>query len=148
VNLPLQRLVGAEQKLLSGLSTGVEGARDLCAAERAIGERTAVLAGERNTLGYALIDDLGADLGQPIDVAFPSTEVATFNRVVEQPVDALAIVRIVFCCVDAALRCNGVRTPRGILEAEALYLVSQFAERCCRRAAGQAGAYACACSQD
>ena len=37
MNLPLQRLVGAEQKLLACLSTGIKGARDLRAAKGAVG---------------------------------------------------------------------------------------------------------------
>ena len=47
VNLAFERLVGAEQKLLAGLAARVESARNLRAAERAIGQRAAVFAGKR-----------------------------------------------------------------------------------------------------
>ena len=56
-DLALERLVRAEQQLLAGLTAGVEGARDLHAAERAGVEQTAVLAGERHPLGDTLVDD-------------------------------------------------------------------------------------------
>jgi hypothetical protein len=57
-DLPGQRLVGAEQQLLTGLSAGIEGARDLHTAEGAGVEESAVLAGEGHPLGDALVDDL------------------------------------------------------------------------------------------
>ena len=58
VDLPAERLVGAEQELLAGLAAGVEGARHLGAAERAVVEQAAVLAGEGHALGHALVDDV------------------------------------------------------------------------------------------
>ena len=129
VDLALERLVGAEQKLLAGLAAGVEGARNLGAAEGAIGERAAVLAGEGNALGDALIDDLAADLREAVDVGFAGAEVAALDGVVEEAEDALAVVGVVLGGVDAALRGDGVRAARGILEAEALDLVAELAER-------------------
>jgi hypothetical protein len=57
-------LVGAEQELLAGLAAGVERAAHLRAAERAVGEQAAVLAGERHALGDALVDDVHADLAR------------------------------------------------------------------------------------
>ena len=60
VDLPHQRLVGAEQELLAGLAAGVEGARHLGAAEGAVVEQAAVLAGEGHALRHALVDDVHA----------------------------------------------------------------------------------------
>ena len=48
-----QLLVGAEQQLLAGLAAGVERAAHLGAAEAAVVEQAAVLAGERHALGDA-----------------------------------------------------------------------------------------------
>src|ERR1700722_14695187 len=62
VDLAFEGLVGAKQKLLTGLAAGVEGARDLGTAKGAVGEGTAVLTSEGNPLGYALVDDGDADL--------------------------------------------------------------------------------------
>jgi hypothetical protein len=87
VDLALQRLVGAEQQLLAGLAAGVERARHLRAAEGAVVEQAAVLAGEGHALRDALVDDVGADLGQAVDVGLAGAEVAALDRVVEQPVD-------------------------------------------------------------
>ena len=111
-DLPLQGLVGADQQLLAGLAAGVEGARHLHAAEGAVVEQAAVLAGERDALGHALVDDLHADLGQPVDVGLPGAEVAALHRVVEQPVDRVAVVAVVLGRVDAALGGDRVRPPR------------------------------------
>ena len=111
-DLALERLVGAEQQLLAGLAAGVERARDLRAAEGAVGEQAAVLAGERHALGDALVDDVDADLGEAVDVGLAGAEVAALDRVVEEAVDAVAVVLVVLGGVDAALRGDGVRAAR------------------------------------
>ena len=67
-DLLLQGLVGAEQELLAGLAARVERARDLRSAEGAVVQGAAVFAGEGHALGHALVDDVHADLGQPVDV--------------------------------------------------------------------------------
>ena len=119
-DLALERLVGAEQQLLAGLAAGVEGARHLRATEGAVVEQAAVLAGEGHALGHALVDDVDADLGQPVDVALARAEVAALDRVVEQPVHAVAVVAVVLGGVDAALRGDAVRAARAVLVAEGL----------------------------
>ncbi len=63
-----------------------------------------------------------------------------FDRVVEEAVDAVAVVLVVLGGVDAALRGDGVRAAGRILEAEALDLVAQLAQRGGSRGAGEAGA--------
>ena len=139
-DLALQRLVRADQQLLAGLAAGVEGAGDLHAAEGAVVQQSAVLPGERHALGDALVDDLHADLGQPVDVGLPGPEVAALDRVVEQPVDRVAVVAVVLGRVDAALGGDRVGPPRGVLVAEAGDLVAGLAQGGRRRGAGQAGA--------
>ena len=140
MHLPHQRLIGAEQQLLAGLAAGVEGARDLRAAERAVVEQPAVLARERHALRDALVDDVDAQLRQPVDVGFARPVVAALDRVVEQPVDAVAVVLVVLGGVDAALRGDAVGAPRAVLDAEVQDVVAQLAERGGRRGAGEAGA--------
>ena len=139
-DLAFQGLVRADQQLLTGLAAGVEGARHLHAAERAVVEQTAVLAGERDALGDALVDDLHADLGQPVDVGLPGAEVAALHGVVEEPVDGVAVVAVVLGRVDATLGGDRVRPPRRVLVAEAGDLVAGLAERGRRRGTGQTGA--------
>ena len=60
VHLVHHLLVGAEQELLAGLAAGVERAAHLGAAEGAVVEQAAVLAGERHALGDHLVDDVDA----------------------------------------------------------------------------------------
>ena len=121
-DLLLERLVRAEQQLLAGLAARVERARDLRAAERAVREQAAVLARERHALRDALVDDVHADLREPVHVGLARAEVAALDRVVEQAVDAVAVVLVVLRGVDAALRGDRVRAARRVLEAEALTL--------------------------
>src|SRR5437763_1467562 len=77
--------------------------RDLGAAERTGVEQAAVLTREGDALGDALVDDLDADLRQPVHVRLAGAEVATLHRVVEEAEDAVAVVAIVLGGVDAAL---------------------------------------------
>ena len=139
-DLALEGLVGADQQLLAGLAAGVEGARDLDAAEGAVVEQAAVLAGERDALRDALVDDVGADLGQAVDVGLARAVVAALDGVVEEAVDGVAVLLVVLRGVDAALRGDRVRAARGVLVAERLDVVAGLAERGGRRGAGQAGA--------
>ena len=139
-DLSHQGLVGAEQQLLAGLAAGVKGARNLRAAEGAVGQRAAVLARERHALSHALVDDVDADLGQAVDVGLARAEVAALDRVVEQTVDAVAVVLVILGGVDAALRRDAVGASRAVLKAERLDVVAEFAQRGGGRAAGQAGA--------
>jgi hypothetical protein len=112
VDLPFERLVGAEQQLLAGLAASIEGTRDLGAAKGSVGERAAVFTGEGNSLGYALIDDVDAHLGQAIDIGLARAEVSTLHRVVEEAEHAVSVVLVILGCVDAALGGDGVRAAR------------------------------------
>ena len=140
MHLPHQRLVGAEQQLLARLAARVEGARHLRAAKRAVVEQAAVLARERHALRDALVDDVDAHLREAVDVRFARAVVAALDRVVEEAVDAVAVVLVVLRGVDAALRGDAVRAARAVLDAEAQDVVAELAERRGRRRAGQAGA--------
>ena len=90
VDLPRERLVGAEQQLLAGLPARVERPRHLGAAEGAVVEQAAVLARERHALRGALVDDVVRDLREPVDVRLARAVVAALDRVVEEPVDGLS----------------------------------------------------------
>ena len=136
-DLPLEGLVGADQQLLAGLAAGVERPRHLDAAEGAVVEQAAVLAGERDALRDALVDDVHADLGQPVDVGLARAVVAALDGVVEEPVDGVAVALVVLGRVDAALGGDRVRPARAVLVAERLHDVPGLAERGGRRGAGQ-----------
>ena len=135
-----QRGVRAEQQLLAGLAAGIERAAHLGAAERAVGEQAAVFTGERHALGHALVDDVDGHLGETVNVGLARTVVAALDRVVEQPVNRVAVVLVILRGVDASLRGDGVRAPRAVVEHEVLHLVAQLGEGRRRGGAGQAGA--------
>src|SRR5579864_4318022 len=139
IYLVFESLVRAEQKLLAGLAAGVESARDLRAAEGSVGQRAGILAGEGNALSYALVDDVDADLREPVDIGLARSEVAAFDGVVEQAKDAVTIVVIVFRGVDTALSSDAVRAARRILKAEALHVVAELAQAGGRGCSGEPG---------
>ncbi len=124
-----QRGVGSEQQLLPGLAAGVERAGHLGAAEGAVGEQAAVFAGERNALGDTLVDDVDGDLGQTMHVGLARAVVAALDRVVEEPIHAVAVVLVVLGGVDAALGGDRVGAARAVMEDEALHLVAQLGQR-------------------
>ena len=129
LHLPHQRLIGAEQQLLSGLAAGIKGARHLRPAERAVVQQPAVLAREGHPLRHALVDDVHAELRQPVDVRLARPVVAALDRVVEEAVHAVAVVLVILRRVDPALRRNAVRAPGAVLDAEIQNVVAQLAER-------------------
>ena len=73
---------------------------------------SAVFARERNALRDALIDDVHADLREPVDVGFARAEVAAFYGVVKQAVNAVAVILVILRGIDSALRGDGVRAAR------------------------------------
>ena len=81
-----------------------------------------------------------ADFGEAINVRFARTEIAALDRVVEKPVNAVAVVRIILRGVDSALGGDAVRAARAVLVTERLHVVALLAEGGRGRAAGQAGA--------
>src|SRR5690606_27698490 len=117
-DLALQGLVRADEELLTGLATRIEGPGDLHPAEGAVVEQTAVLAGERDALGHALVDDVRADLGEPVDVGLPGAVVTALDGVVEEAEDGVAVLLVVLRGVDATLGGDGVGATRGVLVAE------------------------------
>ena len=141
VHLAGERLVRAQQQLLPRLTTGIERAGDLGAAERSVVEEPAVLACEGNPLRDALVDDVHADLREPVDVGLTRPVVAALHGVVEETVHAVAVVLVVLRGVDAALRGDAVRATRRVVERQQLHPIAELAQRCRRRRAGQPAAH-------
>ena len=124
----LQCAERTQQELLAGLAAGVEGAGYLRPAEGAVGEITAILARKGNALCNAVVDDQVGALSQPVDIGLTGTEVAPFDRIVEEAVDGVAVVRVILGGVDPALCGNGVRPAGRIGIGEAFHRVSQFGQ--------------------
>ncbi len=122
-NLTAQRTVGTEEELLAGLAAGVEGAADLRAAEGAVVEQSAIVAGKGNALSHTLVDDGTADLGQTVDVGLAGAVVTTLDGVAEQTLYTVAVVLIVLGGIDATLGSNGVGATGGILNTENIHVV-------------------------
>ena len=62
-NLRAHSLVGAEEKLLAGLTSSIERSRNLRAAKGAVCKEPAIFAREGNPLRDTLVDDQCADFG-------------------------------------------------------------------------------------
>ena len=138
-NLVTEAGVGTEKQLLASLSAGVEGARHLSTAERAVVEQAAVFAGEGNALSNALVDDVYTDFSQAMHIGLTGAEVAALDGVVEKAVNAVTVILVIFCGIDATLRGDRVRTARAVLEAEAFHIVTLLGEGCRCRSTGKAG---------
>ncbi len=108
------------------MASGVESPRDLRATEAAVGEESTVLSRERYSLSDALIDDIGAHLGETVNVGFTRSEVAAFHGVVKETVDAVPIVLIILCRVDAPLGGDAMGAPGAVLKTEAVDVVAEL----------------------
>ena len=137
-NLVAEPRIGSEEKLLAGLPTGIEGARHLSAAERAVVEQAAILAGEGHALGDALVDDRATHFGKAMHIGLAGTKIAAFDRVVEEAVNAVAVILVIFCGIDATLRGDRVGAAGAVLIAEAFHLVALLGERRCGGSPGEA----------
>ena len=82
-DLPVERGIGAKQQLLAGLPARIKGAAHLCSAERAVGQQAAVLTGERHSLSSALVDDVDADLREPVHIGLTRAVVAALYGVIK-----------------------------------------------------------------
>src|SRR5260370_35453413 len=110
-------------------AAGVEGPLDLDAAEGAGLEQATVVASEGHPLRDALVDDIHADLREPVGVGLASAEVAALHGVVEEAEDTVAVVPVVLGRVHPALGRDGMSAARGVVEREALHVVALLAER-------------------
>ncbi len=133
-------MVCTDEQLLARLAACIKRAAYLRAAETAVVQLAAVLAGKWNTLGNHLVDDVDRNLRQAMHVGFARAEVAALDGVLEQAIDAVAVALIVFCGVDAALSSNGVRASWRVVECKRVNLVAQLGKRCGSRCASKAGA--------
>ena len=127
--------------MLARLPACVEGALELGAAEGAVIQQAAVFTAKGNALGHALVNDVGGDFRQAVNVGFTGAEVAALDGVVKQAVNGVAVVLVVLGRVDAALGRNGVGAAGAVLVAEAFDVVAKFGERGGGGGAGQAGTY-------
>ena len=64
-------------------------------------------------------------------VCFTCAEVTTFDGVVEQTMNAVAVTLVVLRAIDTALGSNGVRTTCRVMKCKRIDLVSEFGKCCC-----------------
>ncbi len=133
--------VSTQKELLAGLALGVESTAHLSAAKRTVVQHAAVFAGERNTLGHTLVDDVVADLGQTVNVGLTGTIVAALHGVVEETVNAVAVVLVVFGSIDTTLCGNGVCATGRVLNAKVIYVEAHLGQRRGGAGACQSGAH-------
>ena len=77
-----------------------------------------------------LVNDVDAVLSKTMHVCFTCAEVATFDCVVEQTMNAVAVTLVVLRAVDTALGSNGVRTTCRVMKCKCVDLVSEFGHGC------------------
>ncbi len=132
--------VSAKQELLPSLATGVEGAGNLGAAEGAGIQITGVVTGKGDTLGHALVNDIVRHLAKTPDIRLAGAEIAPLDGVVEETVDAVAVIGIVLGGVYTPLGGDTVGAAGSVLIAEGLHVVAEFPKSCGGGRAGQPGA--------
>ena len=140
-NLTVQCGVSSQKQLLSGLAAGVESTAHLHAAERTVGQVSAVLACERDTLGNALVDNIVTNLRQTVNVSLAGAVVATLNRIVEKAVNRVVVVLVILGSVDTSLSCYRMRAPGRVADTENLHIIAEFSERGSCRSAAEAGTH-------
>ena len=121
------------------LTFSVESTGNLSTTERAVGEETAVFASERHALSDALVDNIVRHFGEAIHVGFASAIVATFHSVVEEAIDRVAVVLVVFGSVDTTLRSDRVSAARRVLDAEVKHVEAHLSQSRSGRSAGETG---------
>ena len=62
-------------------------------------------------------------------VGFARAKIAALNRIVKKTLDAVAVVGVIFCGVDASLRGDAVCATRAVLITKTLDVVAEFAQR-------------------
>ena len=139
-NLTVQSGIGAEKELLSGLSAGIESTADLDSSERTVGEVTAILTGEGNTLGHTLVDDGRADFGETIDISLAAAVVSSFYCVIEKTIDSVVVVLVILGGVDSSLGGDGMGPSGRVADAENLDIIAQLTEGSGRGGSSQSGA--------
>src|SRR4029453_5661034 len=69
-DLTHHRLIRAKQQLLTRLTARVKRPRNLCPSKRSVVKEAAIFTSKWNALGDALVDDVDAQLPQPIHIRF------------------------------------------------------------------------------
>ena len=109
---------------MSGLTSTIKRARNLSATEGTVRKGSTIFTCKRYTLCHALIDDVVRHLSETMYVGFASAIVTTFQRIVEQTPDAVAVVLVILGGIDSPLSSNTVGSPRAVLKAERLDVVT------------------------
>jgi len=63
-----------------------------------------------------------------MNISLSRPKIATFDRIIEQAENAVAVVVVILGGVDAALRRDTVRPPRRVLEAKTFNVIPELAQ--------------------
>ncbi len=69
------------------------------------------------------------DAREAVDIRFPRPEISALDGVIKKPVDTVAVIGIVFRCVDSALCRYAVSPSRTVLTTKGLYIVPELTQR-------------------
>ena len=72
-------------------------------------------------------------------IGLAGTKIAAFDRVVEKPVNAVAVILVILGCIDATLRGDRVGAAGTVLIAEAFHFITLLGQRCRCGGAGETG---------
>ena len=84
-----------------------------------------------------MIDDQIADFREAINVRFPRAKIAALDRVVKETENAVAVVLIILGGINSTLSRDAMSAAWAVLVTETFHLVTELAQRGCRRSASQ-----------
>ncbi len=129
-DLTIHGRIGPQQQLLSGLAFGVKSSGYQNTPKRTIVQQASVVPGKGNTLSNTLINDIGRNLRQAINIGFSGSVIPPLDGIVKKSVGRIAIPFIVFCGFDPYLGSNRMRHSRIILKTKSLYIIAQLSQSC------------------
>ena len=140
-DLPVHCRIGPQQQLLSSLSFSVEGSGNQYPSKRAVVQQAAIVPGKGNPLGNTLINDIGRNLCQTINIGFSGTVIPSLDGIVKKSVGRITIPLIVFCGIDPSLGSDRMRSSWRILKTKCFDIVTQFGQSRRGRCSCQTGTH-------
>ena len=77
----------------------------------------------------ALVDDIVGYFSKTIDICLAAAIVTAFYSVVEQTIDGVIVVLVIFCSIDTTLSGNGVCTTGRITDTENFNIIAELSQR-------------------
>jgi hypothetical protein len=109
--------------------------------KRAVREQTPIFSGKWNTLSDTLVNDIGADLCESVNIGFPGSKISPLDGIVKEAMGTISIILVIFSGINPSLGCDGMSPSGRVLITKTVHIVSKFSESRGCRSPGQTGTY-------